>query len=146
MYSNEIWRNKMMTGTYNQPHWEVQKSRNGWVCAKIDQGYIEESYPFQTSEWAMLCKQAMDRHDQFLNERRWGGSTASFVWNHQGQLTGSLNFAMTHWQLENKPIVVWDQNRQIVKFDMPALVWIWLKTTWVPKAYKRLMWGEKGKQ
>jgi hypothetical protein len=147
MFLDNNWRNKMMTGTYSHPHWEVRNCHlYGWVCAKIDQGQILEIYPFQTHEWAMLCKQSMDRHDKFLHDRMWGGSTASFVWNHQGQLTGSLNFAMTHWQLENKPIVVWDHNRQIVKFDMPALVWIWLKTTWVPKAYKRLMWGEKGKQ
>jgi hypothetical protein len=137
----------MMTGTYNQqPHWEVRNYLYGWVCAKIDQGRIVQSYPFQTHEWATLCKKSMERHDKFLHDRMWGASTASLVYGYQGQLTGSLNFAMTHWQLENKPIVVWDHNSQVVKFDIPALVWIWLKTSWVPKAYKSLMWGEKGKQ
>lgn len=135
-----------MIGAYSQPHWVVQKYQNRWMCAKVDQGYIVERYPFQTSEWAMLCKQAMERYDKFENERKWGTSTASLIWNHQTQLTSSYSLTMTHWQLEDKPIVVWDHNRQVIKFDIPALVWIWLKTTWVPKAYKRLMWGEKGKQ
>ncbi len=136
-----------MTATYNQPpHWEVRNYLYGWVCAKIDQGVIVQRYPFQTYEWAVLCKQSMDRHDKFLEDRMWGGSMGTLIAGYQGQLTSSFNFTMTHWQLENKPIVVWDHNRQVVKFDIPALVWIWLKTTWVPKAYKRLMWGEKGKQ
>jgi hypothetical protein len=135
-----------MIGAYSQPHWEVRNYLYGWVCSKIDQVVIVQRYPFQTYEWAVLCKQAMDRHDAFLNERRWGGSMGTLIAGYQGQLTSSFNFTMTHWQLENKPIVVWDHNRQVVKFDIPALVWIWLKTTWVPKAYKRLMWGEKGKQ
>lgn len=135
-----------MIATYNQPHWEVRNYLYGWVCAKIDQGVIVQRYPFQTYEWAVLCKQSMDRHDKFLEDRRWGGSMGTLIAGYQGQLTSSFNFTMTHWQLENKPIVVWDHNRQVVKFDIPALVWIWLKTTWVPKAYKRLMWGEKGKQ
>lgn len=135
-----------MIGAYSQPHWEVRNYLHGWVCAKIDQGRIVQSYPFQTYEWAMLCKKSMDRHDKFLHDRMWGASTASLIWNHQAQLTSSYSLTMSHWQLEDKPIVVWDQNRQVVKFDIPALVWIWLKTTWVPKVYKRLMWGEKGKQ
>jgi len=135
-----------MIGAYSQPHWVVQKYQSGWMCAKVDQGYIVQRYPFQTNEWAMLCRQAMERYDKFENERKWGTSTASLIWNHQAQMTSSYSLTMSHWQLEDKPIVVWDHNRQVVKFDIPALVWIWLKTTWVPKAYKRLMWGEKGKQ
>jgi hypothetical protein len=128
----------------------------GWLLSKTDAGFsvFKEigderiSYPFQTEEWARLCQKSLDSHDEFLERRMWGASMGTIVWNHQGQLTGSLNLAMTHWQLGNtpKPIVVWDHNRQIVKFDIPALVWIWLKTTWIPKAYKRLMWGTKGKE
>jgi hypothetical protein len=136
-----------MIQTIYPPHWEVQPYLDGWACILYENNEVSTCYPFQTSEWAMLCKQSMERHDQFLNDRRWGASMGTLVWTQQGQLTSSYHFTMTQWQLEaNKPIVVWDQNRQIVKFDIPALVWIWLKTTWVPKAYKRLMWGEKGKQ
>ena len=135
-----------MIQTIYPPHWEVQPYIDGWMCVLYENNEVATCYRFQTSEWAMLCKQSMERHDQFLNERRWGGSMGTLVYGHQGQLTSSFHFTMTHWQLENKPIVVWDHNRQVVKFDIPALVWIWLKTTWVPKAYKRLMWGEKGKQ
>ena len=135
-----------MIQTIYPPHWEVQPYLDGWACILYENNEVATCYRFQTSEWAMLCKQSMDRHDKFLHDRKWGGSTATFVWNHQGQLTGAMHLTMSHWQLENKPIVVWDHNRQVVKFDIPALVWIWLKTSWVPKAYKRLMWGEKGKQ
>ena len=77
----------MIQSTYSHPYWEVRNYIYGWVCAKIDQGRMVESYPFETYEWAMLCKQSMDRHDKFLHDRKWGGSTASIVWNHQGQLT-----------------------------------------------------------
>lgn len=136
----------MIQSTYSHPHWVVQKYQHRWMCAKIDQGYIVERYPFQTSEWAMLCKQSMDRHDKFLHDRMWGTSTASLVLGYQAQLTSSIHLTMSHWQLENKPIVVWDHNQQVVKFDIPALVWLWLKTTWIPKAYNNLMWGEKGKR
>ena len=124
-----------------------------WLLSKTDTGFVvfkeigneHISYPFQTEEWARICQKSLDSHDEFLERRSWGASMGTIVWNHQVQLTGSLNLAMTHWQLESKPIVVWDHNRQIVKFDIPALVLVWLKTTWIPKAYKRLMWGTKGK-
>jgi len=116
------------------------------MCVLYENNEMSTCYRFQTSEWAMLCKQSMDRHDKFLHDRMWGASTASLVLGYEGLLTGAMHLTMSRWQLENKPIVVWDQNRQVVKFDIPALVWIWLKTTWVPKAYKRLMWDEKGKQ
>jgi hypothetical protein len=124
-----------------------------WLLSKTDTGFIvfkeigdeRISYPFLTEEWARLCQKALDSHDEFLEHRKWGASMGTLVSGYQGQLTSSFNFSMTHWQLENKPIVVWDQNKQVIKFDIPALVWIWLKTTWIPKAYKRLMWGTKGK-
>ena len=136
----------MIQSTYSHPYWEVRNYLYGWVCAKVDQGRTVERYPFETYEWAMLCKQSMDRYDKILHDHRWGASMGTILWNHQGQLTSSFHLTMSHWQLENKPIVVWDHNSQVVKFDIPALVWIWLKTSWVPKAYKSLMWGEKGKQ
>lgn len=127
-------------------NWIATSVNDKWVCAKIEDGQLVAKYTFQTSEWAQLCKQSMERHDKILNDRMWGASTTTLVYGHQVQLTGAMHLTMSHWQLENKPIVVWDHNRQVVKFDIPALVWIWLKTTWVPKAFKRLMWGERGKQ
>jgi hypothetical protein len=124
-----------------------------WLLSKADEGFVvfkeigdeRISYPFQTEEWARLCQKLMDSHDEFLERRKWGVSMGTLITGYQGQLTGSTHLILSHFQLENKPIVVWDHNRQVVKFDIPALVWIWLKTTWITKAYKRLMWGTKGK-
>lgn len=135
-----------MIQTIYPPHWEVQPHLDGWACILYENNEVSICYPFQTSEWAMLCKKSMLRLNQTAFNDSWGGSVLTYTGDAQAQWTTALHLTMSHWQLENKPIVVWDHNRQVVKFDIPALVWIWLKTTWVPKAFKRLMWGEKGKQ
>ncbi len=126
----------------------------GWLLSKTDTGFVvfkeigdaRISYPFQTEEWARLCQKAMDRHDEFLERRKWGFSMGTLIMGYQGQLTGSTSLILSHFQLENKPIVVWDHNRQVVKLDVPEIIRIWIRTTLLAKAWKRLMWGTKGKQ
>ena len=126
----------------------------GWLLSKTDTGFVvfKEigdaciSYPFQTEEWARLCQKSLDSHDEFLERRKWGGSMGTLIMGYQSQLTGSTSLILSHFQLENKPIIVWDHNRQVVKLDVPEIIRIWIKTTLLAKAWKRLMWGTKGKE
>lgn len=107
-----------------------------------------EPYWFNTREWAELCKRSMERFDQIEHERKWGASVSTATWDVQYRLTGTGRSMMTftRFDLENKPILVIDHNRDVIKLDVPAIIYLWLKTTWIPKAWKALMWGEKGKQ
>jgi hypothetical protein len=124
-----------------------------WLLSKTDTGFVvfkeigdeRISYPFQTEEWARLCQKSLDSHDEFLERRKWGASMGTLLTGYQSQLTKSTSLILSHFQLENKPIVVWDHNRQVVKLDVPEIIRIWIKTTLLTKAYKRLMWGTKGK-
>lgn len=105
-----------------------------------------EPYWFNTREWAELCKQSMERLDDWEHRRKFGFSTIGSLISAQGHLTSSIGqLTMTRIALQNKPVLVIDHNREVVKFDIPALVMIWLKTTWIPKAWNHLMWGIKGK-
>lgn len=128
--------------------WVVSPTDNGWVCGRIDENGNATSYRFLTEEWARLCKRSMERFDQFEHERKWGASVCTLAYGSQITLTDSTSSMMTftRFDLENKPILVIDHNRDVIKLDVPAIIWMWLKTTWIPKAWKRLIWGEKGKQ
>ena len=126
--------------------WAVTPGESGWLCGRIYGDGSMEVYKFLTKEWAELCRQSMERLDEWENQRKWGSST--IAWTHGAQIltTSSLReMTMTHFQLENKPILVMDHNRQVIKLDVPAIIYLWLKTTWIPEAWNRLMWGEKGK-
>ena len=127
----------------------------GWLLSKTDTGFVvfkeigdaRISYPFQTEEWARLCQKSMDSHDEFLERRKWWGvGMGTLITGYQNTLTGSTSLILSHFQLENKPIIVWDHNRQVVKLDVPEIIRIWIKTTLLAKAWKRLMWGTKGKE
>lgn len=127
--------------------WAVTPGETGFICGKIcSDGPI--IYKFQTKEWAELCKRSMERFDRYEQERKWGASVSTLAYGSQIALTGSTSSMMTftRFDLENRPILVIDHNRDVIKLDVPAIIWMWLKTTWIPKAWKALMWGEKGKQ
>lgn len=126
--------------------WAVTPGESGWVCGKIHNDGSMNVYKFQTREWAELCKRSMERFDQIENERMWGASISVSVSGYQFALTGATNLVMTRFDLEGKRILELDHNRDVVTFNVPAIIYLWLKTTWIPKAWKRLMWGEKGKQ
>ena len=128
-------------------HWVTRQDGDGWVCTKtFDDGSVCV-YPFKTLEWAQLCRDSMNRLDDYERQRMWGTSTITWAVGAQYATTCSLReLTMTHFDLENRTIFAMDHNRQVVKFDVPAIIYLWLKTTWIPKAWKRLMWGEKGKQ
>lgn len=128
--------------------WAVTQDRDGWYCLKTFPDGSTCVYPYKTQEWAELCRRSMDRLDQFEQQRKWGVSLTTISHPHQMSATTSLRNMMTftRFDLENKPILVIDHNRDVIKLDVPAIIYLWLKTTWIPKAWKRLMWGEKGKQ
>ena len=128
--------------------WVVSPADSGWVCGRIDEDGNATTYRFLTQEWAELCRRSMQRFDQFEQQRKWGVSLTAISHPHQMCATASLRNMMTftRFDLENKPILVIDHNRDVIKLDVPAIIYLWLKTTWIPKAWKRLMWGEKGKQ
>jgi hypothetical protein len=131
----------------------LEANVTGWLLSKTDTGFAvfkeigdtRFSYPFQTEEWARLCQKSLDSHDEFLERRKWGGSMGTLITGYQSRLTGSTSLILSHLQLEDKPIIVWDHNRQVVKLDVPEIIRVWIKTTLLAKAYKRLMWGTKGK-
>jgi len=128
--------------------WVVSPTDNGWLCGRIDEDGKATLYRFLTKEWAEACKRSMQRLDHFEQQRKWGASLTTATWDKQYTLTanGSGMVTFTRFDLENKPILVIDHNRDVIKLDVPAIIYLWLKTTWIPKAWKRLMWGEKGKQ
>ncbi len=129
--------------------WVVEPGLTGWICGKIHSDGSMTVYKFQTKEWAELCKRSMDRFDKFDPKCQWMWSTGTINWAIGGQYitTSSMReLTMTHFDLENRPILVMDHNRQVIKLDVPAIIYLWLKTTWIPKAWKRLLWGEKAKQ
>ena len=128
--------------------WVVSPSGTGWLCSRIDENGVATAYPFLTQEWAEACKRSMQRIDQFEQERKWGASMNTLMWGAQNTLTatGRSMMTFTRFDLENKPILVIDHNRDVIKLDVPAIIWLWLNTTWVPKAWRALMWGERGKQ
>lgn len=128
--------------------WVVSPTDNGWVCGRIDENGKATSYRFLTEEWARLCKRSMERFDRYEQERKWGASVSTLAYGSQITLTGSMNSVADSLQFNmgGKSILVIDKNHQVTKLDVPAIIWMWLKTTWIPKAWKALMWGEKGKQ
>lgn len=125
--------------------WVVEPGLTGWICGKIHSDGSMTVYKFQTKEWAELCKRSMDRFDKFDPKCQWMWSTVTtspyyFTTSSLRELT------MTRIELENRPILVMDHNREVIKLDVPAIIYLWLKTTWITKTWKRLLWGEKGKQ
>jgi hypothetical protein len=126
--------------------WAVTPGVKGWLCGKMHGDGSMSVYKFQTQEWAELCKRSMERLDKWENERRWGTSLASTIIGYQGQITSAHHLLMTRFELEGKNILQLDHNREVIKFDVPAIIYLWLKTTWIPKFFNRLMWGTKGKQ
>lgn len=127
------------------PGWVVTPGETGWVCGKIHSDGSMTAYKFQTQEWAELCKRSMDRMDSWSDHRAWSISASSITYGVQGTLTANLReLTMTQFELAGKRILELDHNRDVVRFDVPAIIYLWLKTTWIPKAWKRLMWGDKG--
>lgn len=94
-----------------------------------------EGYWFNTLEWARLCAERLNSL-----ERAFMPSTTYTL--------GVGNAPSNQWQFRAgpKPLITVDQGGQVTQFDLPEMVKIWFKTTWVPKAWNRLLWGEKGKQ
>lgn len=127
--------------------WVVTPGETGWVCGKICNDGSVTSYKFQTQEWAELCARSMNRLDSWDKPRMWGTSVSLISVGAQGAITAGLReLTMTRFDLEGRRILELDHNRDVVRFDVPAIIYLWLKTTWIPKAWNRLMWGEKGKQ
>lgn len=134
-----------MTGTYNG--WIVTPNDTGWICGRINADGTMTSYKFQTQEWAELCRRSMVRMDSWTEPSLWGVSVTGSSYAYQtGATAFTRNLTITRFDLESKPILIIDHNRDVIKLDVPAIIWMWLKTTWIPKAWKSLMWGEKGKQ
>lgn len=124
--------------------WVVTPGLTGYICGKIhDDGSIT-SYKFLTQEWAELCRRSMERHDKWEQERKWGKNRVFTVSAASGYITSASNLTMTRIDLEGRRILELDHNRDVVTFNVPAIIYLWLKTTWIPKAWRRLMWGEKG--
>lgn len=126
--------------------WAVTPGETGFICGKIHGDGSMTVYKFMTKEWAELCKRSMERHDKWENERKWGTSFSYTISAHQGVITSASHLMMTRFELEGKRILELDHNRDVVTFNVPAIIYLWLKTTWIPKAWKRLMWGEGGKK
>ena len=135
-----------MIGNFQFPAWVVIPGETGWVCGKIHDDGSMTAYKFLTKEWAELCQRSMERLDEWESRRKWGVSVSTITSGYQYALTGASHLMMTRFELEGKRILELDHNRDVVTFNVPAIIYLWLKTTWIPKAWKRLMWGEKGKQ
>lgn len=126
--------------------WAVTPGETGYICGKLYPDGRATIYKFQTQEWAELCKRSMERHDKWESDLRWGSSVVSTIAGFQGSITGASHLMMTRFDLEGKRIFEMDHNRNVVTFNVPAIIYLWIKTTWIPKAWNRLIWGEKGKK
>lgn len=98
-----------------------------------------EPYWFNTREWAELCVRRLRSLDVAF------GRSGPFL-NTAGSLMIGSNFngrQQFEFRVGPKALVTIDQGGAVTRFDLPALVGIWWRSTAAYRAWRVLLWGEK---
>lgn len=92
-------------------------------------------YYFKTKEWATQFLDFCLRTDQIKADTRVALLTHAY---------GIISFGSNQrvWCLGDITIVEWDHYGNLIKFDLPRLVWIWFKNSLIGKLFKRLWVGD----
>ena len=139
---------------YWTPHaWEIEKEGDKYIVAKWTNEVMRlsadgslgiggnrqpiEKHEFKTLEWAQLmlkfCQGLESQSITFLT------TNSNFGWS-----TAKFNTSMD-WKFANHSVVTIGQNGELLKIDLPFIVWQWFKLSKFTKFVKTLMWGERGK-
>lgn len=98
---------------------------------------VAELYEFQT-EWAA------ESHARFCNrlENNYGAITFTHPWSVDGRVSviGSSTNQFEFWQAGREIICIGSGN-EVKTFDLPYLIWIWLRTTWLGRGLKAFWYG-----
>lgn len=142
--------------TYWQPFaWDIEKEGDKYIVAKWTTVAMRlsadgslgigsnkqaiEKHEFQTLEWAQVmlnfCKGLDQQNGSF------SFTNSNIVW---ANTTAKFNTSVD-WKVANRSIVTIGQSGELLKLDLPFIVWQWLKLSKFSKFMKALMWGERGK-
>lgn len=139
---------------YYTPHtWEIEQKDDKYIVGKWITEAMRlsadgslgiggnkqaiEKYEFQTLEWAELmlkfCQGLESQSISFLT------TNTNLVWSN-----ATFNSSVD-WKFANHSVVTIGQNGELLKIDLPFIVWQWLKLSKLSKFIKILIWGERGK-
>lgn len=147
--------------TWTTHTWQIEKENDKYIVGKFSNEVMRlsndgslgvggnkqpiEKYEFQTYEWAQLMLNFCQR----LDGKTGYFSTVSgnYSWAISNTSIGTHAIFDTSWSYSfaSKEILKVDSTGKIVKFDLPFIVWQWIKVSKFSKFLKTLMWGEKGK-
>jgi hypothetical protein len=98
-----------------------------------------EQHEFQTLEWAQVMLKFCKGLDQ--QSGSFSFTNSNIVWaNTHANFNTSVD-----WKFANHSVVTLGHDGEILKFDLPFIVWQWLKLSKFSKFMKALMWGERGR-
>jgi len=94
-----------------------------------------EQHEFQTLEWAEVML-------NFCRGLESQPVTYSFT-NSNINTNGKFSTALD-WKVTNHSVVTIGHGGELLKIDLPFIVWQWIKLSKVSRFMKALMWGERG--
>lgn len=154
IFSTNGWQPEGWAVEEEDDHFEVYYHTNEVMRLSTD-GMLSFSsrkgYVFQTREWAELCAKQLNRLDDAFGR---GPSTLRLTSGNLGIGTLSPSrwldaeksaIFRLHSPTPPKPVLTIGRDGTVRHFDLPYFVKVWLRGTWVYAAWKRLMWGERGK-
>lgn len=142
----------------NNYRWEVEQIDGKWFCNGYsyermrftDEGNLQlgcshasETHEF-TTEWAARAqKRFCERLQEDVNVLTVGQWASKY-----GSGTARVNVSVTNsfeWRLGNRTVIAFDQRHQVKTFDLPYIVWCWIKTTAVARGLRAFWygWGQK---
>jgi len=139
------------------PHrWEVHQREGRYAVCKVSNERMrfgadgsvgigscgpEPMYWYDTQDFAELSRRWCERMDQVAYE----------LTGPKNRITVGLGYVVnsqigTTFKVNHKTVAHIDANGNVVAFDLPWIVWTWMKTTALVKIAKRLWYGERGQQ
>lgn len=126
------WSHKQQDDKWIVGKWQTERTKihaNGDVSLGKHEELVSELYQFQT-EWAAAS------HARFCNRiefrpQRFGTS----------RLVGWSGGTETGFSVANREVLRVSQGGEIEKFDLPYLVWVWLRTSALGRGFKAFWYG-----
>lgn len=135
----------------NQYRWEVEQRDGKWFCCgysyervgRLEIGNTEpvECHEF-TTEWAAKAQQ---RFCVRLQEDKFALAVLPWASKYGTGIATASHVNSFEWRLGNLTVLTIDQRNELLGFDLPYLVWCWIKTTAVARGLRAFWygWGQK---
>jgi hypothetical protein len=100
----------------------------------------DERYEFLTPEVAYAFAGILNRSEQ----RLWIISSGKvlFGFTSMAAVNTTTNW---HWKIANREVLVTGPDQQVVKLDLPWIVWLWIRQSALAKFAKALWYGQRRK-